>query len=234
MLVVQPGVNPLPDVTAERSGTSSTDGEDCTGSLFALESHLRDFLAQNVNQVIKWKSHLEVIDVEYSTDVGFIDLLAKDASGELVIFEFKLDRGPDAALDQILRYMGWCRRIWQTEPKCMVLFLLLTSPTSAAMPPAWCPMSIYSNMSFSLLQSSSVCDSKGLSSRGRLQMWVFLGDFMASKFLGDACLSPRAKALLEARHQTRLRHRALTTDVRDQYFPHEFFSPRNRPSPPTA
>jgi RecB family endonuclease NucS len=110
VFVVQPGVNPLTDVSAERPGTSSTDGEDGAGSLFALESHLRDFLARNLNQAIKWKSHLEVVDVEYSTDVGFIDLLAKDASGELVIFEFKLDRGPDAALGQLLRYMGWCRR----------------------------------------------------------------------------------------------------------------------------
>ncbi|MBL9115021.1 MAG: hypothetical protein JNJ83_08430 [Verrucomicrobiaceae bacterium] len=27
-----------------------------------------------------------------------------------MIFEFKLGRGPDAALGQILRYMGWCRK----------------------------------------------------------------------------------------------------------------------------
>lgn len=107
--VIQPGVTP-PDVTPTSGGSSGGDEPDAGGSLFALESHLRDFLAQNLNQAIKWKSQLEVIDTEYSTEVGYIDLLAKDASGELVIFEFKLDRGPDAALGQILRYMGWCRK----------------------------------------------------------------------------------------------------------------------------
>lgn len=110
VFVVQPGVNPPPDVTTAQPSTSSTDGEEGAGGLFALESHLRDFLAQNLNQAIKWTSHLEVIDTEYSTDVGFIDLLAKDRPGDLVVFEFKLDRGPDAALGQLLRYMGWCRK----------------------------------------------------------------------------------------------------------------------------
>lgn len=109
VFVVQPGVA-QPDIAPIQLGSSGGDDLDAGGSLFALESHLRDFLAQNLNQAIKWKSQLEVIDTEYSTEVGFIDLLAKDASGELVIFEFKLDRGPDAALGQILRYMGWCRK----------------------------------------------------------------------------------------------------------------------------
>lgn len=104
VFVVQPDIAPI------QLGSSGGDDLDASGSLFALESHLRDFLAQNLNQAIKWKSQLEVIDTEYSTEVGFIDLLAKDASGELVVFEFKLDRGPDAALGQILRYMGWCRK----------------------------------------------------------------------------------------------------------------------------
>ena len=46
---------------------------------------------------------------EYLTDVGPIDILAEDDSGAFVVFELKLDRGPDRALGQLARYMGWVK-----------------------------------------------------------------------------------------------------------------------------
>ncbi|MGH7515824.1 MAG: endonuclease NucS domain-containing protein [Gemmatimonadales bacterium] len=46
---------------------------------------------------------------EYPTDVGPIDILAVAPDGTLVVIELKLDRGPDRALGQLARYMGWVR-----------------------------------------------------------------------------------------------------------------------------
>jgi hypothetical protein len=91
-----------PDVDGERIGT------------FALESHLRDYLARNLSGIGDFGSSLNLYvsddgrdGVEFQTDVGPIDLLATSASGDFVVFELKLSRGSDSALGQILRYMGW-------------------------------------------------------------------------------------------------------------------------------
>jgi RecB family endonuclease NucS len=47
--------------------------------------------------------------VEYPTAVGSIDILAVDGDGGFAVFELKLDRGPDRALGQLARYMGWVK-----------------------------------------------------------------------------------------------------------------------------
>ncbi len=89
-----------------------TDRGDRAG-LFALESHLRDYLARNLSTVTDcgpltlYESADGREGVEFQTDVGPIDLLAVNEQGEFFVFELKLGRGPDAALGQILRYMGW-------------------------------------------------------------------------------------------------------------------------------
>lgn len=41
--------------------------------------------------------------------MGPIDILAADSTGNLYVFELKLDRGPDRALGQLARYMGWVK-----------------------------------------------------------------------------------------------------------------------------
>lgn len=86
-------------------------------SLFALESHLRDYLAKNISKLKGIGSKLSIYTsedgrdgVEFQTDVGPIDILAIDESGQLVVLELKLGRGPDATLGQILRYMGWVEK----------------------------------------------------------------------------------------------------------------------------
>lgn len=90
--------------------------DDETAYEFALESHLRDFLAKNLQSVIKEKklNLFEDIDhrngVEYPTGVGPIDILAVDAAGNFFVFELKLSRGVDKAVGQLLRYMGWVKR----------------------------------------------------------------------------------------------------------------------------
>jgi hypothetical protein len=92
-------------------------GGDDQGGTFAFESHLRDYLARNLTGSAEFGVPLSVYvssdgrdGVEFQTDVGPIDILATAPSGDLYVFELKLGRGPDAALGQILRYMGWVKQ----------------------------------------------------------------------------------------------------------------------------
>ena len=83
---------------------------------FALEAHLRDFIIENLSQIAVSGTKLQLYvnsdgrsGKEYPTDVGPIDILAVDSSGSFFVFELKLDRGPDRALGQLARYMGWVK-----------------------------------------------------------------------------------------------------------------------------
>jgi len=83
---------------------------------FALESQLRDFLIARLPQMSIGGTSLRLYrdaggrsGREYPTDVGPIDILAVDPSGGFMVIELKLDRGPDRALGQLARYMGWVR-----------------------------------------------------------------------------------------------------------------------------
>lgn len=82
---------------------------------FGLERELRDFIAANISDVRPDGVRLALYadengdGVEYLTGVGPIDILAEAESGDLVIFELKLTKGPDKALGQLLRYMGWIK-----------------------------------------------------------------------------------------------------------------------------
>lgn len=98
------GENPIPamEASAEAYG------------MFALEAHLRDYLAKNLPKLPGHDAPLTLYGtedrdgVEFQTDVGPIDILAT-GNGDFYVFELKLGRGPDSALGQILRYMGWVK-----------------------------------------------------------------------------------------------------------------------------
>lgn len=77
---------------------------------FALEAHLRDFLAKDLERIepgLKLYKSEDRSGVEYSVDGGRIDILAIDQSGRYVVIELKLSQGRNKALGQLLYYMGW-------------------------------------------------------------------------------------------------------------------------------
>jgi len=83
---------------------------------FAMEAQLRDFLIAHLSRISIGGKSLRLFQDqtgrsgrEYPTAVGPIDILAVDADGAFVVLELKLDRGPDRALGQLARYMGWVR-----------------------------------------------------------------------------------------------------------------------------
>jgi RecB family endonuclease NucS len=82
-------------------------------SHFVLETHLRDYLADNLASISVNGAKLKLYEggkgVEYSTPVGRIDILAEDNSGALYIFELKRADSPDHAIGQLARYMGWAK-----------------------------------------------------------------------------------------------------------------------------
>lgn len=82
-------------------------------SQFRMESHLRDYLAQNLGLLHGFGTTLSLYGeagdargVEYQTEVGPIDILAVGADGAYYVIELKLGRGPDAAVGQTLRYIA--------------------------------------------------------------------------------------------------------------------------------
>lgn len=77
---------------------------------FALEAHLRDFLARNLGEIepgLRLYQAEGQSGIEFAIDGGRIDILAVDAAGRLVVIELKLSQGRNKALGQLLYYMGW-------------------------------------------------------------------------------------------------------------------------------
>jgi hypothetical protein len=93
---------------------SGVEEEADASVAFGLEAQLRDFIAHNLKsipiagQVLRLYVDAGGRDgVEYPTEVGVIDILAQAPQGGFFVFELKLERGPDRALGQLARYMGW-------------------------------------------------------------------------------------------------------------------------------
>lgn len=99
-----------PPIDVPTVGTTTTPAGG-----FAAEDHLRDFLAQHLEEL---EPGLEVYagpegedGVEYDTgEVGRIDILAVAKQGDLVVIELKVGRGQDVVVGQVLRYIGWVRK----------------------------------------------------------------------------------------------------------------------------
>lgn len=108
-----------PDTSPELTEIRAIDTRDNAFSAsteFRLESHLRDYLAQNLGLIRGLGTTLklyerdgQVLGIEYTTEVGRIDILAVGDNKALYVLELKLSKGPDAAVGQTLRYMAAVR-----------------------------------------------------------------------------------------------------------------------------
>jgi len=84
--------------------------------LFPLDRYLEDFLVSNwdkttLGRTLSLHSEDEESATQYPTDVGPIDILARDRSNQdWVVIELKKGRSSDAVVGQLLRYMGWVKR----------------------------------------------------------------------------------------------------------------------------
>ncbi len=71
-----------------------------------LEKILEDALEKNPTQIEKG---IKILNRQFSTEVGRIDLFCKDTLGRYVVVELKRDRTSDKVVGQTLRYMGWVK-----------------------------------------------------------------------------------------------------------------------------
>lgn len=75
------------------------------GKQFEVERHLQDELRREISQL---EAGLEIVDggSERSVESGFIDILAKDSSGALVVIELKSGLAKRETIGQVVGYMG--------------------------------------------------------------------------------------------------------------------------------
>ncbi len=90
------------------------EGSDLSKGLFYMESQLEDFIIQNWNESEFGKKYDLIVEdgelksQQYKTDIGPIDILAKDKeTDEYVVIELKRSQTGDQTIGQIARYMQW-------------------------------------------------------------------------------------------------------------------------------
>jgi endonuclease len=96
----------VPDVEED----AEADGAPAGPSEFAYERDLRDFLAKHPSIVepgLRLYEEEGITGVEFPVGGRFVDILAIDAEGRLVVIELKASRGYDRVVGQLLRYMAW-------------------------------------------------------------------------------------------------------------------------------
>jgi len=105
------------DVAAEEAqqmdAEDDDDGKPSVASEFQLERDLQNYLAKNLSCIEPGLQLYEEDGVKgYEFDAGgrYIDILAKDKSGVLVVLELKVSRGHERVIGQILRYVNWVRQ----------------------------------------------------------------------------------------------------------------------------
>ena len=93
-----------PGVDAPR-GQGASETADDRGQLVGLERDLQAALRREIGQL---EPGLEIIDdgAERSVASGFIDITARDSRGAIVVIELKTGTARQAAVGQVLSYMG--------------------------------------------------------------------------------------------------------------------------------
>lgn len=87
------------------SNETETEVQETIDFSLSLERDLHQYLSTRTAEIEKGLALLEN-GVEYQTDAGRIDLLAKDEQGSSVVIELKAGKAKDNALGQILGYIG--------------------------------------------------------------------------------------------------------------------------------
>ncbi|MDP5280161.1 endonuclease NucS [Sphingomonas sp. DG1-23] len=109
------------DAAIELAGEALREKRE--GRQFELERHLQESLRGAIEQL---EPGLVIVDdgVERAVDSGFIDILAVDQAGALVVIELKAGIAKREALGQILGYMGDLK---MEEPESAVRGILVAA-----------------------------------------------------------------------------------------------------------
>ena len=88
-------------VPTEEDGAAVID--EALEASISMERDLEEFLAQDLDRL---ESGLTLIDRQFRTEVGIIDILAKDRENRLVAIELKVGEAKDSAVRQVAGYLG--------------------------------------------------------------------------------------------------------------------------------
>jgi len=116
-----PETDPVPiyesNIGAIEAVDDGKEKDECAeSSEFAYESHLRDYLKNNLHvieaglKLYRDEEDSTIIGVEFEAGGKRIDILAVDKDNNYVIIELKVSRGYEKVIGQILRYRAWVRK----------------------------------------------------------------------------------------------------------------------------
>jgi hypothetical protein len=82
------------------------------------EKILEDVLASNLSLL---EPGMTLVERQYQTLIGRIDLLARDTHGRLVVVELKKGKASDKVFGQLQRYRGWVANEYKTTPRGIIV-----------------------------------------------------------------------------------------------------------------
>ncbi|TGG92887.1 DUF91 domain-containing protein [Natronospirillum operosum] len=110
--IVVPGA-----IMAQDSQDETTDSEveETIEASLSLERDLHSYLARMPSDI---EPGLQLVEggVEYQTEAGRVDLLCNGSNGELVVIELKAGKARDAAVGQLLGYIGSVQELEPNRP----------------------------------------------------------------------------------------------------------------------
>ena len=76
-------------------------------SMIVSEETVEDILARNMELI---EPGMTLVERQLITEVGRIDLFARDKKGTFTIIELKKGKSEDDVFGQLSRYLGWCKK----------------------------------------------------------------------------------------------------------------------------
>jgi RecB family endonuclease NucS len=76
-------------------------------SMIVSEETVEDILARNMDLI---EPGMTLVERQLITEVGRIDLFARDRKGTFTIIELKKGKSEDDVFGQLSRYLGWCKK----------------------------------------------------------------------------------------------------------------------------
>jgi hypothetical protein len=117
------GTDPTPiyasGAAPETSGIPEEEDEESVerappgGGEFAYEADLRNYLSKNLGKLesgLRLYEEEGITGIEFPVGGRFIDILARDKAGGLVVIELKVSRGYDRVVGQLMRYVAWVKK----------------------------------------------------------------------------------------------------------------------------